>query len=56
MVHAAVADYLPVHQEGDEHAELKTPQELAIDKMRQLMTRPFAPVLDPLKQPVFLAS
>lgn len=56
MVHAAVADYLPVHQEGDEHAELKTPQELAIDKMRQLMTRPFAPVLDPLKQPVSLAS
>lgn len=56
MVHAAVADYLPVHQEGDEHAELKTPQELAIDKMRQLMTRPFAPVLDPLKQPVSPAS
>ena len=52
MVHSAVADYLPVHEEGDERAELKTTQQFAVDKMKQLLEHPYAPVVDQLAKPV----
>lgn len=57
MIYSAVADYLPVHEEGDEHAELKSSEQFAVDKMRQLMaSSPFASVLNPLKQPVVISK
>lgn len=52
MVHSAVADYLPVHEEGDERAELKTTQQFAVDKMKQLLEHPYAPVVDQLAKPI----
>lgn len=52
MVRSAVADYLPTHEEGDEHAALKSPQQFAVDKMRDLLAKPFSSVLSPLERPV----
>ena len=52
MVHSAVADYLPVHEEGDERAELKTTQQFAVDKMKQLLEHPYTPVVDQLAKPI----
>lgn len=52
MVHSAVADYLPVHEEGDKRAELKTTQQFAVDKMKQLLEHPYAPVVDQLAKPI----
>lgn len=52
MVHSAVADYLPAHEEGDEHAELKSPQQYAADNARKLVRLPVEHFLDGLKKPV----
>ena len=56
MVHSAVAEYLPVHEEGDEHAELKSPQQFAIDSAKEVVRAPIAHLLDGLKQPVDLSA
>ena len=52
MVHSAVADYLPIHEEGDERAELKTTQQFAVDKMKQLLEHPYDPIVDQLAKPI----
>ena len=56
MVHSAVAEYLPVHEEGDEHAELKSPQQFAVDSAKEVVRAPIAHLLDGLKQPVDLSA
>ena len=52
MVKNAIQDYLPEHQEGDEHAELKTPAQFAVDTLKSKIDQPFSKMLSPVLAPI----